>query len=92
MKDQIHGTIKEERSKALIELNEKNEEEFMKKMVGKTVDVLFEEVVHGEEKIYTGYTPNYIKTICEGTEDLIGQIKKVYIKEVSKDNLIGEVL
>lgn len=92
MKGQIHGTIKEERSKVLIELNEKNEEEFMKKMVGKTVDVLFEEIVPGEEKIYTGYTPNYIKTVCEGTEDLIGKIKKVYIKEISKDNLIGEIL
>lgn len=92
MKDQIHGTIKEERSKKLIELNEKNEETFMKEMIGKTLEVLFEEKVSGEENIYTGYTPNYIKTICESNEDLIGQIKKVYIKEISKDNFIGEIL
>lgn len=92
MKDQIHGTIKEERSKALIELNEKNEEEFMKNMIGKTVDVLFEEAVPREDGLYTGYTPNYIKTICNGSEDLIGQIKKVCIKDISKDTLIGEIL
>ncbi|MCI6277515.1 MAG: tRNA (N(6)-L-threonylcarbamoyladenosine(37)-C(2))-methylthiotransferase MtaB [Clostridium sp.] len=92
MKDQIHGTIKEERSKKLIELNEKNEEAFMKEMIGKTLEVLFEEKVSGEERVYTGYTPNYIKTICESNEDLIGQIKKVYIKEISKDNFIGEIL
>lgn len=92
MKDQIHGTKKEERSKKLIELNEKNEETFMKEMIGKTLEVLFEEKVSGEENIYTGYTPNYIKTICESNEDLIGQIKKVYIKEISKDNFIGEIL
>lgn len=92
MKDQIHGTIKEERSKKLIELNEKNEEAFMKEMIGKTLEVLFEEKVSKEENIYTGYTPNYIKTFCESTEDLIGKIKKVYIKEISKDNLIGEIL
>ena len=64
----------------------------MKEMIGKTLEVLFEEKVSGEENIYTGYTPNYIKTICESNEDLIGQIKKVYIKEISKDNFIGEIL
>lgn len=79
--DDVHGTIKEERSKAVIAADRKNEGDFAEKYVGKTVKVLFEEVVKGKEGFYSGYTENYIKVIAESDEDISGLILDVNIKE-----------
>lgn len=42
MPNQINGKIKEERSHRLIELSNKNEEEFLNKYIGKNIEVLIE--------------------------------------------------
>ena len=57
MPNQIDGNIKEQRSKKLIDLSNKNELEYNKKYIGKTVEVLFEEEKTG---LYKGHTQNYI--------------------------------
>ncbi len=57
MPNQISPEIKEERSKKLIELSDKNEEEYNKKYVGKNIEVLWEEEKNGISK---GHTSNYI--------------------------------
>ena len=41
MPNQIDGSIKEERSRKLIELSDKNEKEYNEQYVGKELDVLF---------------------------------------------------
>ena len=43
MPNQIDGNVKEERSRKLIELSDKNEKEYNKQYIGKEVEVLFEE-------------------------------------------------
>ena len=57
MKEQIDGNIKELRSQKLLELSDKNEEEYNKTYIGKDVEVLFEEEKDG---FYKGHTKNYI--------------------------------
>ncbi len=57
MDKQIDGNIKEERSKKLIDLSNKNEKEYNDTYLGKEVEVLFEEK---KENIYKGHTKNYI--------------------------------
>lgn len=57
MENQVDGNIKEERSQKLIELSDKNEEEYNKNYIGKEVEVLWEEEKDG---IYKGHTKNYI--------------------------------
>ena len=57
MQGQILPQIKEERSRKLIELSDKNEEEYNKEYVGNEVEVLWEEEKQG---IYKGHTKNYI--------------------------------
>ena len=49
--------IKEERSKKLIELSDKNQEEQNKKYIDKELSVLFEQC---EDDIIKGHTSNYI--------------------------------
>ena len=43
MPNQIYGKTKEERSNKLIELSNKNQEQFIKRYIGKEVGVLFEQ-------------------------------------------------
>ncbi len=57
MPNQIDGNQKEERSRRLIELSNKNEKAYNKKYIGKEVEVLFEEEKHG---VWQGHTKNYI--------------------------------
>ena len=58
MKEQIDGKVKEERSKALIALNDINEQEFIEKYINKNVKVLLDQQVKGKENIFEGYTAN----------------------------------
>ena len=61
MPEQINGNIKEERSKKLIELSNKNEIEFNMNYIGKNVEVLFEEPHIEDGRIYVkGHTSNYM--------------------------------
>ena len=50
MINQIDGKIKEERSRKLIELSNKNELEILKKYIGQEVEVLFEQKENGFNK------------------------------------------
>lgn len=89
MENQIDGSIKEKRSQELIKLSNKNEEEFMKKNVGKVVEVLFE---NRKENGYTeGHTTNYITVEAE-REDLENTVRKVKIEGIEREILVGKVM
>lgn len=66
MKNQIDGTVKEERSKRLIELSDINEKSFIEKYVLSEQEVLIEQQVKNQEDVYEGYTRNYIKVLVKG--------------------------
>ena len=72
MPNQVDGKVKEERSKKLIELSDKNEIEQNKKYLNKTLKVLIEEL---EKGYYKGHTTNYIMVkIKENKENLQNKI------------------
>ena len=74
MPNQISPEIKEKRSKELIELSDKNEEEYNKKYVGKNIEVLWEEEKNGISK---GHTSNYIlvESIEKKNENELEEVK-----------------
>ncbi len=92
MKEQVNGNIKDERSSKLIELDAKLEEQFMNKLIGKTMDVLYEQRYNGEESSYEGHTPNYIKVVSKSSDDIEGRIVKTKLTEVKKEFIIGELV
>lgn len=86
MPNQIDGKLKEERSRKLIELSDKNEVEYNKRYVGKEVDVLFEEVhIENGKKYIKGHTRNYIVVKLETNEELTNKI--ISVKIVGLDGL-----
>ena len=82
MPNQIDGNIKEKRSKELIDLSNRNEENFISKFIGESMTVLIENQVKGKEDFYEGYTKNYIKVNvpCK-CSDLNGKIVDVEIEK-----------
>ncbi len=86
-KDQILNSIKQERSKKLIELSDKMANDFMSKYIDKSVEVLFERNIN--ENQYEGHTGNYIKVVGSSCEDVSNKIVNVKIKSVEYENIVG---
>ena len=86
MPNQINGDIKEERSKKLIELSDRNEIEHNKSYIGKNVEVLFEEEKDG---MYKGHTQNYIMVYCQSKENLDNKIIDVVCEKAEKEHIIA---
>ena len=80
MPGQINGNVKEMRSKKLIQLSNENEKYYHDKLIGKTVEVLFEDKENDNGvTYYKGHTQNYILIKYKSDENLENTLKKVKI-------------
>lgn len=89
MKDQVDGSLKEIRSNVVIGLSEENENAYTGEIVGKIVEVLFEE---GREDTYMGYTRNFIRVRVTSPNHLKGQLRQVRITGQDRETALGELL
>ena len=88
MKEQIDGNKKEERSRKLIELSNKNEKEYNEQYIGKEVEILWEEE---KDNIYKGHTKNYILAYYENEKNKIkleNKIIKAKYIEAENDHIL----
>lgn len=94
MEGQVDEKVKTQRSAILLELENKMSKEYRQQHIGKTEEVLIEEIVSENGKDYfMGFTPDYIrvKIACDTALDnseYINTIKKVYMKELSDDGIV----
>ena len=80
MPGQVDGNIKEKRSKKLIQLSNENEKYYHDKLIGKTVEVLFEDKENDNGvTYYKGHTQNYILIKYRSDENLENTLKEVKI-------------
>ena len=86
MPNQIDGKIKEQRSQKLIELSNSNQSEYNKNYLGRPLQVLFEEK---SNRMWTGYTANYIKVHVKSDEDLENKILGVMPEKILEQGLFG---
>jgi tRNA-2-methylthio-N6-dimethylallyladenosine synthase len=89
MKEQISKKEKEKRWKILNKVLEKIAKEKNKKYLGKTVEVLVNESKNG---FLIGKTRHYKTVKFKGKEELVGEIVKVKIKNISPFGLAGELV
>jgi len=88
MPGQHDNDTKERRSRAAIAVAEQMSRAYRENLVGKELEVLFEE----EEKGYfTGHAPNYVKVYAKGT-GLHNQVRNVRLTAVYQDGVMGEVV
>ncbi len=78
MDGQIPRGVKEERSARMLAIAAGLKEEFERWYEGRTVEVLFEGPVTVDGVLYNvGFTPEYVKVRCPGTESYTNRIMKV---------------
>lgn len=89
MKNQISDEIKEKRSKAILELSDKCEQEILNSYIGKTLNVLFEE--RKGEWLF-GLSENYIPVCIPYDETQTGKIGSVKIEKTEGLVAYGSLL
>lgn len=84
----VSNAVKEARSKQMTEVAIKNEAAFLKTQIGKTVNVLFEQLENGK---WYGYSENYSKVVVNSCHDLNNEILPVIITKSFNDHCEGEL-
>ena len=85
MPNQIDGNKKEERSRTLIELSNKNEKSYNEQYIGKKVEILFEEEKHG---IWQGHTKNYILVHYKTEENMEHKIITLKCTDAKEEYIV----
>ena len=86
MDNKIDNSVKKDRARRLIEVSHELEINYMKKFIGKEVEVLIEEYVDGYS---FGHTGNYLYVKIKG-ELQHNKIVKVKLEEVEYPTIIGK--
>lgn len=87
--EQLTKAVKEDRASRLSAITDKIREEFLKRQIGKTVEVLFETEKDG---YCEGYTENYTPVRVSSTKSCKGEFLKVEIVDSEKDYCIGKFI
>ena len=90
MENQIDDKTATKRLQRVIELHKEHQDEHMSKLVGQTLEVLFEELKPNGEVF--GFSDNYIQVFVNGSEELLGKIVKVKVTSASRTSLKAEVV
>lgn len=94
--DEVSGTLKAERARALADVADEVAKAFIEKNREITHRVLIEESIKiGRKQYLTGYTGNYIRVYAESScdmEHLIGHFVDVKLCEQFKDGCLAEVV
>ena len=90
MEKQISPSVQNKRSKALLELSNKNQKRYNDKYIGKVVEVLIEE---NQGEYIKGHSQNYLLVnIKEKTNKYNNEIVSVKITGILGEELIGIIM
>ncbi len=83
MENQVPEDVKNERVHKLIALSDQLAKEYASNFEDTVVEVIPEEAFKEEpgSNLFVGYTPNYLKVVFEGSEEMIGKLVKVKITQ-----------
>ena len=88
MPGQHSNGVKEQRSREAIAAAEKMSLDYRNRLIGSTLQVLFEEP---EGVYFTGHAPNYVKVYATG-ENLHNQLRIVKVTDIYRDGVLGTIL
>lgn len=91
-KNQMNGLIKEERSKALINISNEMSIEYNKLFIGNIVEIIVEKQLIKTDILFEGHTKEYIKVVFEGNNHTKGDIVNLKIISTREDYLFGEIV
>lgn len=88
--DQISPEVKEERSRIIIKSTELSRDKFLSSHLGKTVSVLFEQIV--KDGCFEGKTDNYINVHVKSDKDLSGKFADVRLDSMKDGVIYGTII
>ncbi len=86
----VSEKVKQRRAVELAEVDRESHEKYCESMLDKTVTVLFEQ--ESAEGLWEGLSGNYVRVYAKSEENLSGKIRKITLKDLYKDGMIGEIL
>ncbi|KAA3617351.1 MAG: tRNA (N(6)-L-threonylcarbamoyladenosine(37)-C(2))-methylthiotransferase MtaB [Calditrichaeota bacterium] len=89
MTPKVDSKEKKRRYNELADMGRRKKEMFYQQFINKNLDVLFEEEKHGR---WNGFTGNYLRVVVESNENLHNQIRRVKLKRIEKDRILGELV
>ncbi|MBU2608639.1 MAG: tRNA (N(6)-L-threonylcarbamoyladenosine(37)-C(2))-methylthiotransferase MtaB, partial [Chloroflexi bacterium] len=88
MSQMVTAKMKKERSRRMLALAKESGQNFHRRFLGQTREVLWEKQAAG---VWSGLTDNYIRVYTRNGEDLTNQIVATRLAEVSGDGVRGEI-
>lgn len=86
--DSVPKQVKEKRAAIMIDETEKIRQEYLKDLIGKEVEVLFENET--QKNVFQGYTKNYLPVRLNSDENIIGKMINVKITDYCDEFCIAE--
>ena len=86
----VSEKVKQRRAVELAEVDRESHEKYCESMLDKTVTVLFEQ--ESAEGLWEGLSGNYVRAYAKSEDNLSGKIRKITLKDLYKDGMIGEIL
>ena len=86
----VSEKVKQRRAEELAEVDRESHEKYCESMLDKTVTVLFEQ--ESAEGLWEGLSGNYVRVYAKSEDNLSGKIRKITLKDLYKDGMIGEIL
>ena len=91
MDGQIDDAVKHRRSEEMIALARRHHMQFLQRFVGRSMEVLFEQVWEERPGYYIGKTTNYLDVVCKSETDLTGQFRMVRVTGLDGGVLRGAI-
>jgi threonylcarbamoyladenosine tRNA methylthiotransferase MtaB len=89
---QVDPRIKDERSHKLIQLGNTLSAAFASAHLGLELDVLVEQPIEDESRLYEGLTDNYIRVVFPGREEMRGELVRVRAGGLKGSLLEGRII
>lgn len=90
--DQIDPAVKDERSKIVTDIADRNERSFKSRFIGKTAEVLYEQEIIPGSGSYEGLTDNYIRVVASSADDIKGKIIATRLEKLEENHIGGRLL
>lgn len=88
--NQVSPEVKDARSKAIIDVTSKSQEEFLKSHIGRTMEILYETTV--KDGYWEGKTANYITVHAKSEENISGEFKKTRLEKAENGIIFGKIV
>ena len=92
--NQVHGAVKKERSRRMIELGQELALGFHRRYAGRTLDVLWESNTGADKDglCWAGYSDNYIRVTAHGPADLFNKVMPTQLSNADSEGMQGAIL